>query len=74
MVGAKTEIESHAHLRHCHDHALQLVVREARSIEARDKMRGNVDVAFVLNKLTRYSMVKNHGKKSNTFKNGRSFQ
>ena len=44
MVGAKTEIESHAHLRHCHDHALQLAVGE--TIKARDKMRGNLDAAF----------------------------
>ena len=64
MVGAKAEIESHAHLRHCHDHALQLAVGE--TIKARDKMRSNLDAAFEMNKLTRYSMVKNHGKKSNT--------
>ena len=56
MVGAKTgvashinEIESHAHLTHCHGTALQLVVGE--SIKAIKIMTGTLDAAFELNKL-----------------------
>ena len=49
MVGAKTEvavrineIESHAHLTHCHGHALE-------TIKAIKIMRGILDAAFELN-------------------------
>ena len=56
MFGAKTgvetqinEIESHAHLTHYHDHALQLVVGE--TIKTIKIMRGTLDAAFELNKL-----------------------
>ena len=56
MVGAKTgvaklinEIESHAHLTHYHDHALQLVVGE--TIKAIKIMRGTLDAVFEFNKL-----------------------
>ena len=55
MFGAKTgvetqinEIESHAHLTHYHDHALQLVLGEI--IKAIKIIRGNLDAAFELNK------------------------
>ena len=63
MVGAKTgvathinEIESHAHLLHCHGYALQLAVGE--TIKAIKIMRDTLDAAFELNKLIKYSMVK----------------
>ena len=56
MFGAKTgvetqinEIESHAHLTHYHDHALQLVLGE--TIKAIKIMRGTLGVVFQLNKL-----------------------
>ena len=56
MVGAKTgvatrlnETESHAHLTHCHGHALQLFVGE--TIKAIKMMRGTLDAVFELNKL-----------------------
>ena len=62
MVGAKTrvathknEIESHAHLTHCHGHALQLAVGE--STKAIKIMRDTPDAAFELNKLIKYSVV-----------------
>ena len=49
------EIELHAHLTNCHGHALQLAVDE--TIKAIEIMRGTLDAAFELNKLTKYSMV-----------------
>ena len=62
MVGAITgvathinEIESHAHLTHCHGYTLQLAVCE--TIKTMKIMRGTLDVAFLLNKLIKYSMV-----------------
>ena len=62
MVGAKTEvathineIESHAHLTHCHGHTLQLAVGE--TIKKIEIMKGTLDSAFELNKLTKYPMV-----------------
>ena len=62
MVGAKTEvatlineIESHAHLVHCHGHALQLAVGD--TIKAIEIMRSSLDAAFELNELTEYSIV-----------------
>ena len=62
MVGAKTgvaihinEIESHAHLTHCHGHTLHLAVGE--TIKSIEMMRGTLDAAFALNRLTKYSMV-----------------
>ena len=62
MVAAKigvaahiNEIESHAHLTHRHGHALQLAVDE--TIKTIEIMRGTLDGAFELNKLTKYSMV-----------------
>ena len=62
MVGAKTrvatrinEMESHAHLTHCHGHALQLAVGD--TIKAIKIMRSSLDAAFELNKLIKYSMV-----------------
>ena len=51
MVGAKTgistginEIESHAHLTHCHGRALQLAFGD--SIKAIKIMRSTLDAAF----------------------------
>ena len=38
------EIESHAHLTHCHDHALQLVFGD--TIKAIKTMRGTLDAAL----------------------------
>ena len=62
MVGAKTgvathvnDIESHAHLTHCHGRALQLAVGE--TIKAIKIIRGTLDAALELNKLNKYSMV-----------------
>ena len=62
MVDAKTgiatginEIESHAHLTHCHGRALQLAVGD--SIKAIKIMRSTLDAAFELNKLIKYFMV-----------------
>ena len=62
MVGTVTgvakhinEIESHAHLTHCHGYTLQLAVGE--TIKAIKIMRGTLDVAFELNKLVKYSTV-----------------
>ena len=62
MVGAKTgvathinEIELHAHLTHCHSHALQLAVGE--TIKAIKIIRGTLDAAFELNKLIKYSVA-----------------
>ena len=56
MVGAKTgvathvnEIESHAHLTHCHGHSLKLVVSE--TIKAVKIMRSTLDAAFEFSKL-----------------------
>ena len=49
------EIESHAHLTHCHGHALQLAIGE--TIKAIKIMRGTLDEAFELNKLIKYSVV-----------------
>ena len=49
------EIESHAHLTHCHGHALELAVGE--TIKAIKIMRGTLEAAFELNKLIKYSMV-----------------
>ena len=49
------EIELHAHLTHCHGHALQLAVDE--TIKAIEIMRGTLDAAFELNKLTKYYIV-----------------
>ena len=53
MIGTKTgvaayikEIESHAHLTHCHGDALQLVVSE--TIKAIKIMRDTLDAAFEL--------------------------
>ena len=70
IVGAKTgvathinEIKSHVHLTHCHGHAFQLAVGE--TIKTIKIMRGTLDAAFELNKLTLW--FKNHRKKiSNT--------
>ena len=42
------EIELHAHLTHCHGHALQLAVDE--TIKTMEIMRGTLDAAFELNK------------------------
>ena len=50
-----SEIESHAHLTHCHGHALPLTVGE--TIKTIKIMRGTLDAAFELNKLIKYSMV-----------------
>ena len=62
MVAAKigvaaniNKIESHANLTHCHGHALQLAVDE--TIKTTEIMRGILDAAFELNKLTKYSIV-----------------
>ena len=58
MTGVATrinEIESHAHLTHCHGHALQLVVGD--TIKAIKILRGTLDAAFELNKLIKYSVV-----------------
>ena len=49
------DIESHAHLTHCHSHALQLTVGE--TIKATKIMRGTIDAAFELNKFSKYSTV-----------------
>ena len=56
MVGAKTGVatlingtESHAHLTHYHDHALQLVVGE--TIKTIKIMRGTLDAVFEFNEL-----------------------
>ena len=49
------EIESHAHLTHCHSHALQLAVGE--TMETIKTMRGTLDAAFELIKLIKYSMA-----------------
>ena len=62
MVGAKTivatqisDIELHARLTHCHDHALELAAGE--TIKAIKIMRGTPDAAFEFNKLIKYSLV-----------------
>ena len=62
MVGAITgiathinEIETHAHLTHCHGYTLQLAVGE--TIKAIKIMRGTLDVVFLLNEVIKYSMV-----------------
>ena len=58
MVGVSTrinEVESHAHLTHCHGHALQLAVGD--TIKAIKILRGTLDASFKLNKLIKYSMV-----------------
>ena len=62
MVAAKigvvahiNENESHTHLTHYHGHALRLAVDE--TIKAVGIMRGTLDAAFELNKLTKYSLV-----------------
>ena len=62
MVGAITgvatlinEIESHAHFTHCHGYTLQLAV--GKTIKAIKIMRGTLDVASLLNKLIKYSIV-----------------
>ena len=80
MVGAKTgvatrmsEIESHAHLTHCHGHALQLPV--GGTIKAIKIMRCTLDAAFELNKLIKYSMVQKSEKENKALtKKGRSFK
>ena len=66
MVGVKTrvatqinEIESHAHLTHCHGQAVQLAVGE--TIKAIKIISGTLDAASELNKL-----LKIIEKKSNT--------
>ena len=43
------EIESHAHLTHCHGYALQLVLGE--TIKATEVMRGTIDGDILINKL-----------------------
>ena len=43
------EIEAHAHLTHCHGHALQLAVGD--TIKIIKIMRGTLDAAFELNQL-----------------------
>ena len=48
-------VESHAHLAHCHGHALQLAVGD--TIKAIEIMRSSLDAAFELNELTEYSIV-----------------
>ena len=62
MIAAKTgvatrinEIESHAHLTHCHCHALQLAVGD--TIKTTKLMRGTLDADFELNKLIKYSVI-----------------
>ena len=62
MVAAKSgvvvhinEVESQAHQTHCHGYALQLAVDE--TIKTVEIMRGTLDAAFELNKLTKHSMV-----------------
>ena len=58
MTGVATrinEIESHAHVTHCHGHALQLVVGD--TIKAIKILRGTLDAAFEVNKLIKYSVV-----------------
>ena len=58
MTGVATrinEIESHAHVTHCHGHALQLVVGD--TIKAIKILRGTLDAAFEVNKLFKYSVV-----------------
>ena len=62
MVDAKNgvathinEIESHAHSIHCHGHTLQLAVDE--TIKGIEIIKGTLDTAFDLNKLTKFSMV-----------------
>ena len=62
MVGAKTgvatrikEMESYAHLTHCHGRALQLASGD--TIKAMKIMRSTLDAAFELNKLIKYFMV-----------------
>ena len=49
------EIESHAHLTHCHSHALQLAVGE--TMETIKTMSGTLDTAFELIKLIKYSIA-----------------
>ena len=62
MVGTKAgeatrinEMESHAHLTHCHDHALQLAISD--TIKTIKIMRSTLDAAFELNELIKYFMV-----------------
>ena len=62
MVGTVTgvakyinEIESHAHLTHCHGCTLQLSV--GGTIKTIKILRGTLDVAFELNKLIKCSTV-----------------
>ena len=62
MVGGKirvatqiNEIDSHAHLTHCHGHALQLTVGE--TTKAIKKITGTLDTAFELNEFIKYSMT-----------------
>ena len=62
MIAAKTGVtthindtDSHAHLTHCHGHTLHLAVGE--TIKTIEIMRGTLDAAFELNKLTKYSML-----------------
>ena len=63
MVAAKrgvaahiNEIESDVHLTHWRGHTLQLAVDETIKITI-EIMRGTLDAAFELNKLTKHSMV-----------------
>ena len=49
------ETESHDHLTHCHGYTLQLAV--GYTIEAIKIMTATLDVAFLLDKLIKYSMV-----------------
>ena len=62
MIGAKTgvathinKVELHAHLIHCHGHALQLAIGE--TIKTIKIMKGTLDASFKLNKLIKQSMV-----------------
>ena len=48
-------MESHAHLTHCHGHALQLAFGD--TIKAVKIMRSILDAAFELSKLIKYSIV-----------------
>ena len=62
MAGGKTgvercinEIESHAHLVHCHSHTLQLSV--GYTIKTIKIIKGTLDTAWLLNKHIKYSIV-----------------
>ena len=73
MAGSKAgivthinEIESHAHLTHCHCYVLQSAI--GQTIKAIKIMRGTLDATFELNKLIKYLYGLKIIKKSNSLK------